>query len=169
MTIFIPFSEFAIELFHLQRTGSNVPKLFGVGAVGAFDGVELAGRDGSTNIRRPSCWGRSDRTRRRNSSAVVFLKRSELPAAGCCMPRWRRRQNRSRVGSRVLGSTVLKSDEIRSFLVDPFVGPWPSPIARRRPYARSRFVLAASAEPREFYRLWNHQVSRERRRSDFSS
>ena len=34
-----PVTELAVELFHFQRAGGDLVKLFGVGPVGAFDGV----------------------------------------------------------------------------------------------------------------------------------
>lgn len=36
---FFPLAEFTIEFFHLQRAGSDLIELLGVGAVGAFDGA----------------------------------------------------------------------------------------------------------------------------------
>jgi len=37
-------AEFAVELFHLQRAGRDLVKLFGVGTIGAFDGAVEFGR-----------------------------------------------------------------------------------------------------------------------------
>src|ERR1019366_4963124 len=39
-----PMAEFAIECFHLQRTGRNLVELLGVGTVGGFDGAMEFGR-----------------------------------------------------------------------------------------------------------------------------
>src|SRR2546429_6080163 len=39
-----PVAKFAVELFHLQRAGRDLVKLFGVGTIGAFDGAVEFGR-----------------------------------------------------------------------------------------------------------------------------
>jgi len=36
---FLPVAEFTVEFFHLQRAGSDLVELLGVGAIGAFDGT----------------------------------------------------------------------------------------------------------------------------------
>jgi len=41
---FFPVAEFAVEFVHLQRAGSDLVKLFGVGAIGALDGAVEFGR-----------------------------------------------------------------------------------------------------------------------------
>ena len=41
---FFPVAEFTVEFFHLQRAGSDLVELLGVGAIGAFDGAVEFGR-----------------------------------------------------------------------------------------------------------------------------
>ena len=44
MVDFFPVAEFVVEFVHLQRAGSDLVKLFGVGAIGALDGAVELGR-----------------------------------------------------------------------------------------------------------------------------